>query len=188
MMSNIKPALVLAVITTVIAALLIVAHNLTYVDTSGIITEDMAEKCRLLMGDGEFSIVTDWKAEGYAIDKPDTVEKLIKKNDGTLAFQIIANGYSKGGLDMLIAMNSDGSVKGITILKIGETPGLGTKVNDDEFLSLFEGAVGEVKIVKNAPAADNEIQAVTSATYSSKGVASAVNTALQTYREMEVSK
>ena len=89
---------------------------------------------------------------------------------------------------MLIAMNSDGSVKGITILKIGETPGLGTKVNDDEFLSLFEGAVGEVKIVKNAPAADNEIQAVTSATYSSKGVASAVNTALQTYREMEVSK
>ena len=44
MMSKIKPALVLAVITTVIAALLIVAHNLTYVDTSGIITEDMAEK------------------------------------------------------------------------------------------------------------------------------------------------
>lgn len=184
MMNYIKPVLVLSAITTIISALLIVTYNLTYVDTSGIITEALNQKCVDLMGEGEFRIVTDWEAEGYATAQPDDVEKLIVKDDGTLAFEIISSGYSKNGLDLLIAMNRDGSVQGISVVKISETPGLGTNVNDDEFLRKFAQKMENVTIVKRTPSADNEIQAVTSATYSSKGVASAVNTAIRTYREM----
>lgn len=184
MMNYIKPVLVLSVITTVISALLIVTYNLTYVDTSGIITEALNQKCVDLMGEGEFRIVTDWEAEGYATAQPDDVEKLIVKEDGTLAFEIISNGYSKNGLDLLIAMNKDGSVQGISIVKISETPGLGTNVNDDEFLRKFVQKKESVTIVKRTPASESEIEAVTSATYSSKGVASAVNTAIRTFREM----
>lgn len=184
MMNYIKPVLVLSAITTIISALLIVTYNLTYVDTSGIITEALNQKCVDLMGEGEFRIVTDWEAEGYATAQPDDVEKLIVKDDGTLAFEIISSGYSKNGLDLLIAMNKDGSVQGISVVKISETPGLGTNVNDDEFLRKFAQKKESVTIVKRTPSADNEIQAVTSATYSSKGVASAVNTAIRTYREM----
>lgn len=183
-MNNIKPALVLAVITTFISALLIVAHNLTYVDTSGIITEALEKKCTELMGAGNFSVVTDWKAEGYNIDKPEKVAKLIKKDDGTTAFEIVANGYNKGGLDLLIAMNSDGSINGVKVVSITETPGLGTKVNDDAFLTKFIGHSEKVELTKKTPANENQIEAVTGASYSSKGVIAAINTAIETYREM----
>lgn len=186
MIAKIKPALVLAIIVTAISALLIVAHNLTYVDTSGIITDAIKEKCVSIMGEGEYEIVPSWTEAGYAIEKPDNVEKLIKKNDGSIAFEIIVSGYNKNGLDLLVAMNTDGSVKGISVISITETPGLGTKVNDESFLSKFYNITENVEIVKTEPSADNQIQAVTSATYSSKGIASAVNIAINTYKEMGV--
>lgn len=186
MIAKIKPALVLAIIVTVMSTLLIVAHNLTYVDTSGVITDVINEKCVTLMGEGEFEIVTSWTEAGYSIEKPDNVEKLIKKDDGSLAFQIIVSGYNKNGLDLLIAMNPDGSVKGISVISISETPGLGTKVNDEGFLSKFLNIKENVEIVRNEPSADNQIEAVTSATYSSRGVARAVNIAINTYKEMGV--
>ena len=184
MMSKIKPALVLALITVFISALLIVAHNLTYVDTSGIITEKLREKCVLLMGEGEYSMVTDddWNSS-FSYEKPEEISRVIKKNDGTIAYEIVVTGYSKNGLDLLIAMNSDGSVKGITVVGITETPGLGTKVNDSAFLDKFSGKKESVSIVKTSPKDDSEIEAVTSATYSSKGVAKAVNIAISTYSE-----
>ena len=184
---NIKPALVLSCVTTAVSALLIVTHNLTYVDTSGIITDKMRKKCESLMGVGEYSIVTDWKAAGYATDKPDSVSKLIKGSNGSLAFEIIADGYNKGGLDLLISMNGDGSVGGIEIVSMTETPGLGTNVNEPEFLSRFTGIADDVVIVKKTPSADSEVEAVTGATYSSKGVAAAVNTAISVYAAMGVS-
>ncbi len=42
-----------------------------------------------------------------------------------------------------------------------------------------------VEIVKNAPAKDSEVQGVTGATYSSKGVAKAVNIAIETYKQLK---
>ncbi|MBP3856049.1 MAG: FMN-binding protein [Ruminiclostridium sp.] len=182
-----KPAIVLSCVTTIISALLIVAHNLTYVDTSGIITEKLMQKCVSLMGEGEYSIVSDWKQSGYAIDRPDSVSKLILKDDGTLAFEIVANGYNKGGLDLLIAMNSDGSVAGIEVVSMTETPGLGTNVNDPDFLARFAGISDSAVIVKKTPTVSGEVEAVTGATYSSKGVAAAVNTAVSVYAELGVS-
>lgn len=184
MMKYIKPVLVLSLITTIVSALLIVTYNLTYVDTSGIITDELMEKCVQLMGEGEYSIVTDWQAEGYAIEKPENIEKLIKKSDGTVAFEIVASGYNKNGLDLLIAMNTDGTVKGVIVVSISETPGLGTKVDDEAFLGNFENLGENVTIVKNNPANEYEIEAAAGATYSSKGVASAVNAAISTYKEM----
>lgn len=184
MMKYIKPVLVLSLITTIVSALLIVTYNLTYVDTSGIITDELREKCVQLMGEGEYSIVTDWQAEGYAIEKPENIEKLIRKSDGTVAFEIVTSGYNKNGIDLLVAMNNDGTVNGVTIVSISETPGLGTKVDDDTFLSKFENLGESVTIVKNNPANEYEIEAAAGATYSSKGVASAINIAISTYKEM----
>lgn len=185
---NFRPALVLSAVTTIVSALLIVAHNLTYVDTSGIITDKLMQKCVSLMGEGEYTLVTDWKAEGYAIEKPDSVSRLIKKEDGKIAFEIISDGYNKGGLDLLVSMNENGSVDGIEVVSVTETPGLGTNVEDETFLSAFSGILDKAVIVKKTPSAENEVEAVTGATYSSKGVANAVNTALKVYGEMAVSE
>lgn len=183
MLKMMKPVIVLALITTIISALLIVTYNLTYKDTSGIITEDMLEKCIDLAGEGEYSVVTD-----IDVQLPEAVKKVVKSENGDILFEVVTKGYNKDGLDLLICMNSDGSVGGISVLSISETPGLGTKVNDDEFLGKFKGISSEAVIVKQQPTSENEVQAVTSATYSSKGVASAVNIAIEAYKCLEVSE
>ncbi len=185
-MSKFKPTIVLTCITTLIALLLTVTHTFTYVDTSGVITDKLMKSCIETMGEGDFRIVTDWQAEGYAVEKPDNVEKMIKKSDGTVAFEIITNGYAKGGLDMLVAMNTDGSVKAVSVVSLSETPGLGTKVQDGGFLEQYKGKSETLTAVKKAPSADNEIQAVTGATRSSKGVTEAVNIALEAYKSLGV--
>ncbi len=185
---NLRPAIVLTAVTTIVSALLTVTHNLTYVDTSGVLTDKLRSKCTELMGSGSYTLVADWLEAGYDIARPDDVAKLIKKDDGSIAFEIVTSGYNKNGLDMLVAMNADGSVSGIAVVSLTETPGLGSNVNDAEFLSRFEGISDEAVIVKKTPSADNEVEAVTGATYSSKGVAAAVNVAVRTFAEMGAGK
>lgn len=180
---NFKPTVVLTCVTTIVAVLLVVTHQFTYVDTSNVITDKLNSALTEVMGEGEYSIVSDWME--YGAEKPDNVEKLIKKSDGSLAFEIVTDGYSKKGIDLVVAMNSNGTVKGVSVVSLGETPGLGTKVRNDSFLSQFKGKIDIVEIVKNAPAKDSEVQGVTGATYSSKGVAKAVNIAIETYKQLK---
>lgn len=196
-MSKFKPTLVLASIMLIISALLIVSYKLTYVDTSGELTDTLKTACEEIMGEGEYKLVLDWKAEGYAIEKPETIANLIKKSDETVAFEIVSDGYSKGGLDLLIAINTDGTVKDLTVLTNAETPGLGANASKRDFLDQFKDADGaklagggsggpfklnksesDTQISENAA----EIDALTSATLSSKGVIRAVNTAIETYK------
>lgn len=183
MLTKMKPVIVLALITTIISALLIVTYNLTYKDTSAIITDDMLAKCIELAGEGDYNVVTDLE-----VTLPEAVKKVVKNQNGDILFEVVTKGYNKDGLDLLISMNSDGSVGGISVLSISETPGLGTKVNDNDFLSKFNGISGEAVIVKQQSTSENEVQAVTGATYSSKGVATAVNTAIEAYKCLEVSE
>lgn len=176
------PTVVLTCVTTIVAVLLVVTHQLTYADTSNVITDKLMSALTEVMGEGEYSIVSDWTE--YGLEKPENVEKLIKKSDGSLAFEIVTDGYSKKGIDLVVAMSADGTVRGVSVVSLGETPGLGTKVQNESFMSQFIGKNGETVIVKNAPAKDSEVQGVTGATYSSKGVAKAVNIAIDTYGKL----
>ena len=94
---------------------------------------------------------------------------------------MVVKGY-KNGFDIMVGVK-DGAVSGVAVVSVGEeTPGLGTNTNNPEWLANFNGKTGEVVIVKNKTnPADNEVNAVTSATFSSKGVAKAVNLALKAY-------
>ncbi len=177
-----KPVIVLSVICTLICALLIVTYNLTYVDTSGVITDDLMAACKQLDGDASFALVTDRTAAGLDGEEFKDITKIIKnETDGTFLFEIVVDGYSSDGIDAVISLDKNGAVKGISIIALAETPGLGTKINDEAFLSRFTGASGSVEIVKNEPTADNQVQAITGSTLSSRGMAKAVNLALSAY-------
>ena len=66
---------------------------------------------------------------------------------------------------------------------IAETPGLGMKVQEESFYSQFQGKlVDAFNVVKNPPAADDEIEAISGATISSKAMANGVNAALTYFR------
>ncbi len=179
-----RPALTLAAVVAIISALVIIVYNVTYVDTSGILTDKQSAAAITVYGGAaeDYSVVPaeEWQAKLEGMTDLDRIIKVIEKNDGSLAFDIKSKGY-KDGYDILVGVK-DGKVAGVAVVSVGEeTPGLGTKTNDPAFLDNFKGISGEAVIVKSTPAADNEVQAVTSATFSSKGVAKAVNIALAAY-------
>lgn len=179
-----RPALTLAAVVAIISALVIIMYNVTYVDTSGILTDKQSAAAVAVYGGSaeDYRVVPaeDWQAKLDGFEDIDRIIKVIEKNNGSLAFDIKSKGY-KDGFDILVGVQ-DGKVAGVAVVSVGEeTPGLGTKTNDPAFLDNFKGISGEAVIVKSAPAADNEVQGVTSATFSSKGVAKAVNIALAAY-------
>ncbi|MCU0612839.1 MAG: RnfABCDGE type electron transport complex subunit G [Candidatus Eisenbacteria bacterium] len=80
-----------------------------------------------------------------------------------------------------------GRMFGLRVLKQVETPGLGAKIAEEEFLRQFEDLVLSPKIaVVKAGALDKStgrVQAITGATISSKAVESIINKALDTVRQ-----
>ncbi len=184
-MSKIKPILIPAIIIALISGLIIVVYNLTYKDTSTVVTDKQLAAVTKIYGEGDYSVipVSEYPEALKTGDECNIPEltKIIKKSDGSIAFDMVVKGY-KNGFDIMVGVK-DGAVSGVSIVSVGEeTPGLGTNTNKPEWLANFNGKTGEVAIVKNKTnPAENEVNAVTSATFSSKGVAKAVNLALKAY-------
>ena len=165
---KIMPPLVLTIICVISSALLVLAYNLTYVDTTGIITDKLSAGLTELYGSADdFTMLIN---DDGTVKTYDGVTSVIADNNGHTA-----DGYSKGGLHLLIGFDENGAVCGISILTIGETPGLGTKVQDSAYLDRFKGITSP----------DFQVDGITGATYSSKGMNSAVETAVNAYSKLK---
>ena len=78
----------------------------------------------------------------------------------------------------LIGLN-DGTVNGYSITDISETPGLGMKAEEESFYSQFQNKlVDTFEVVKTTPSADNQIEAITGSTITSKAMANGCNAAI----------
>lgn len=95
-------------------------------------------------------------------------------------FVTAMKGYA-GDIGLMTALDMDGQVMGIRILAIEETPGLGMRVAEDDFLEQYEGKSGEFELSGEG---DNGIQAITGATVSSRAVTDAVNEAIFLYSKV----
>jgi len=96
------------------------------------------------------------------------------KDGMLLGYCVDAGAQGYGGLiEVTVGLDTQGGIVKVQVVNCGgETPGLGTKVNGEGFLAQFLGKQEAV-----------QVDAITGATYSSKGVADAVNQALQIYEE-----
>ena len=98
---------------------------------------------------------------------------------GTLGYvvQVTANG-SQGAIQMMVGVDVDNRVTGVSVIKHSETPNIGTKVvADQSVLDRFIGmdhTQGEITVNSG----NNRFDGISGATVSSKGVADGVNTAL----------
>ena len=85
---------------------------------------------------------------------------------------------SQGAIEMMVGVDMDGKVTGVSVVKHSETPNIGTKVvADQSVLDRFIGmshADGEITVNSGT----NRFDGISGATYSSKGVADGVNAAL----------
>lgn len=126
------------------------------------------------------------KADSYEKEKikvnKETYEYFIavkdKKTAGYL-MKVSEKGY--GGTDtVMVALLTDGSVKSVEVLDVSnETPGLGQNAAKKEFTKQFKGKSETLTAKKYGTASSNtEIDAVASATITSKAITKAVNTAI----------
>jgi electron transport complex protein RnfG len=97
---------------------------------------------------------------------------------------IPGTGFS-GDIEMLTGIAADGTISGITILTMNETPGLGANATNPEFKDQYQGlsATEEVAVSKTG-VSGNEIQAMTGATITSKAVTDGVNIASAAYQQL----
>lgn len=173
MKEKVMPPLVLTLICAISVALLVIAYNATYVDTTGVITDKLSGGLSEIYGTSDgFSMLMN---DDGTVKTYDGVTSVIADENGNVSFEVTADGYSKGGLHLLIGFDSSGAVCGISVLTIGETPGLGTKVQDPDYLAGYKGI--------NTP--DFETHVITGATFSSKGMKAAVTAAVNAYDSMK---
>jgi len=93
-----------------------------------------------------------------------------------------AEGKGYGGpMQVMVGIGQDGKVIEIILLSHKETPGLGTKAANQEFLSQFLGKSGSFILKKDDPSGN--IDGVASATISSRAVVKAVGDALRIFKE-----
>ena len=94
-------------------------------------------------------------------------------------FTVMVNGYS-GAFPIYVGVE-DGLVTNVEIGENNEMPGLGKNVESKKFTDKFIGKGMSLTVVKGKSSSDSQIQAVTSATKTSKEVVGGVNRATEYY-------
>lgn len=128
----------------------------------------------------------------HKVEKEDSIFYVAYKGDNkiALAFEASGGGY-QSNLALMVGVTMDFSeITGVKILEQLETPGLGTRIEDDPanrenrswFMDQFKGLAARqgITYVKNAkPQKDTEIEAITGATVSSGSVVRILNQHIQ---------
>lgn len=109
-----------------------------------------------------------------------------KGNPVGLAFEAEGNGFQAKIVMMVGIDNEFKKLKGMKVLYQIETPGLGNKIEFDDFRDQFKGLSVKPKIeyIKNVkPEKPNQIQAITAATISSVAVVKIINKKIKKIEE-----
>ena len=116
----------------------------------------------------------------------DTVEVYRGKKDGVFvgaAFAVIApNGYS-GEIEIMVGVDTAGVVQGVEILQHRETPGLGAKIETEDFRANYRGRSLSDPEVWDVMKDGGTFKQITGATISSRAVTHAVARGLEFFKE-----
>ena len=111
----------------------------------------------------------------------DSAVYALDASSNKIGYVISVTSHEGYGGDITVSMGIDnaGTVKGIEMLKISETAGLGMKAKEDKFKDQFKNkAVSQFTYTKTGASADFEIDAISGATITTKAVTNAVNAGL----------
>lgn len=126
---------------------------------------------------------SDWDANGSGFGKVAVNEALYAKDaNGTTIGYIVSTtsreGYG-GDIQIAIGISLEGYIEGLSILEMNETVGLGARAKEPSFLSQYtDKTVSQFILTTTGASAENEIDAMSSSTITSKAVTNAVNAAL----------
>lgn len=169
----IMPTLILTIISALVAMLLAFTYQITGIGElgTGLTDEELAEYTPQILPEGTTLSLYEYATEG------DLLGVYVSEAKDAVALHIQATGYAGKSkpIEALIGIDKDGVIQGITIVACQETPGLGSKVQNTEYLKNYQGVSGSA----------DEVDTITSATISSKALRNGVNFALQVFEELK---
>ena len=161
-------AITLLLITSVVAAALAGVNSIT----APAIAALTAEKTQMAI-----QAVLPGGGESIDFAPAELVSKVYKGENG-YAIEVTPGGFDNT-ITMMVGIDTEGKVLGISIIKHTETAGLGAVAAagtpaGESFRNEFVGASGSVSVTKDG----GEVEAITGATITSRAVCEGVNAAL----------
>ena len=186
-MKNLTPKFVLKVAGTLTAIALVVAALLGVVN---MITKDRIDELNFAATREALSKVTPEGSDYETLDLSDeavaaaaaqggTLTEMYAVSTGGYACKVVASG-SQGNIEMIVGVDVDGAISGISVVENAETKGIGSKVMDNlpnaagvPVLDQFIGKTAAENLVVG-----KNITAITGATVSTRGITAGANAAL----------
>ena len=187
----VKNTLILTAITLVSGLLLGFVYGITEQPIKNAQEKAKQEAYKSVLADAkEFEEYSDFDSKeaesalseaGYSSD---SVNEVVAGKDGsgeTIGYVVTVTskeGYG-GDIKLSVGISSDGTVKGIEMLSISETAGLGMKSTEPEFKNQFKDKnVEKFSYTKTGEEGDDKINAISGATITTNAVTNAVDASL----------
>ncbi len=116
----------------------------------------------------------------------DTLEVFRGKKDGKIngvAFPVLSHDGYSGDIEFMVGVNLDGVIQGIEILTHAETPGLGAKIQSEDFKTQFKTRGINNPELWEVEKDGGVFKQITGATISSRAVTRAVYKGLKFYEK-----
>lgn len=187
----VKNTLILTAITVVSGLLLGVVYGITKEPIAEAQENTKQEAYRSVLSDASsFETMEDFDAadaasileeNGYSSDEITEVAEGIDDSGETVGYvvNVMSHEAYDGDLEVSVGIAADGTVKGIEMLSISETAGLGMKADEAVFKDQFKDKnVEKFTYTKSGESGDDKIDAISGATITTNAVTNAVDSAL----------
>jgi electron transport complex protein RnfG len=178
---NIKLGIILLIVTAIAGLFLGGAYVITKepIAKQALLEKNQAMKEILPMAD-------KFELSNVVVPEGTTIKEVYEGFKGSekvgYAIKVTPKGFG-GLIDMMVGITVEGKIGGIKIIALSETPGLGANSTNINFYGQYKdkGIDPKLEVIKSGAPKDNEIQAITGATITSRAVTSGVNDAIDFY-------
>ena len=121
--------------------------------------------------------------EEETLDDSSTTVYIAMRASDMLGYVLVTYGRGyEGDVQVFTGINPDGTILQVVVGEHSETPGLGTRIENPDFLDQFIGMTGPIRAVFTVPG-DGEIASIAGVTISADAVVIGVNNALRYFNE-----
>ena len=181
-----KLAGILMVICAVVAALLGVVNSVTADKIKAIQEQKLQASLQVVFPGAEFTkvdVTDELSALAASPNAESGLEAIYEASTGGYAVEVTPTGFG-GSIDMIVGIDADGNVTGVSVISHAETAGIGTKIVADKpnkngvgVLTQFIGrGAGEGNLF-TVNSGSNEVDAISGATVTTKAITRGVNAA-----------
>lgn len=181
-----KLAGILMVICAIVAALLGVVNDVTADKIKALQAEKLQQSLEVVFPGAEFTevdVTDDLVTLAASPNAESDLAAIYAASTGGYALEVKPTGFG-GSIDMIVGIDADGNVTGISVISHTETAGIGTKVvadkpnkNGDGVLSQFVGRGASSDNLFTVNSGSNEVDAISGATVTTKAITRGVNAA-----------